>query len=134
MVVWTVPVFGIVMGFICLVTSGRLWRDIGKSHMLMEKDNERQPPPESAAALSERDAEIRQLLQARNELRQRRGAATVDVEQELARLKTPTVDPALREEIREHVVARNHRRERAGKPALDVEVEVERVIAGLGGL
>ena len=62
--------------------------------------------------------EIRQLLEARNERRIRRGEPAIDIEQELARLTTiaPAIDPALREEIRQLVVARNHRRVRAGKP------------------
>ena len=86
--------------------------------------------------MAERDTEIRQMLEARNERRARRGEPPVDVEQELTRLTTPApaIDPALREEIRQLVVARNHRRVRAGKPPLDVEAEIEREIAGLGGL
>jgi hypothetical protein len=84
--------------------------------------------------VAERDAEIRQLLEARNERRARRGEAPIDVDSELARLTAPAVDPELREEIRQLVVARNHRRVRAGKPPLDVEAEIEREIASLGEL
>jgi hypothetical protein len=133
-IVWTVPIFGIVVGLVCLVTSGRLWEQIGRNRLVMDDDEEPQPEAGSAAALRERDAEIRQLLEARNRLRQRRGGVTVDVEQEISRLTAPQVDEGLREEIRQHVIARNHRRSRAGKPALDVEVEVERTIAGLSKL
>ena len=74
------------------------------------------------------------MLEARNARRARRGEAPVDVEQELARLTAPAVDPELREEIRQLVVARNHRRVRAGKPPLDVEAEIEREITALGEL
>ena len=48
------------------------------------------------AAALERDTEIRQLLEARNARRVRRGEAPVDVEQELRRLTAPLVDAALR--------------------------------------
>ena len=54
------------------------------------------------------------------------------MEQELARLTAPQIDPELRAEIRDLVIARNHRRERAGKPPLDVDAEVEREIARFG--
>ena len=85
--------------------------------------------------MAERDTEIRQMLEARNERRARRGeppdrrrAGADEADHAGA-----AVDPALREEIRQLVVARNHRRVRAGKPPLDVEAEIEREIAGLGG-
>ena len=89
---------------------------------------------EPGAALLERDAEIRQLLEARNARRERRGEQPLDIEEELARLTAPQIDGALRAEIRDLVIARNHRRARAGKPPLDVEAEIEREIQGLSGL
>ncbi len=82
----------------------------------------------------ERDTEIRQLLEARNARRRRRGQPEVDVERELAQLTAPAIDPELRQEIRDLVLARNHRRARQGKPPLDVEAEIEREIAGLHGV
>ena len=82
----------------------------------------------------ERDTEIRQLLEARNARRLRRGEQPLDVEQELARLTAPRIDGALRAEIRDLVIARNHRRARKGQPPLDVDAEIEREIAGLSGL
>ena len=87
-------------------------------------------------ASAERDAEIRQLLTARNERRARRGEEPVDVEAELQRLTAPaaqTVDAGLREEVRSLVVARNERRARQGKKPLDVEVEIERQLRELTG-
>jgi hypothetical protein len=54
------------------------------------------------------------------------------VDEELARLTAPALDPALREEVRQLVVARNERRERQGKEPLDVEAEVERQLRDLG--
>ena len=88
----------------------------------------------SAAALRERDEEIRQMLEARNSRRVRRGEQPLDVDEELAKLTAPQIDPELRAEIRDLVIARNYRRARAGKPPLDVEAEIEREIAELGNL
>ena len=86
------------------------------------------------SASQERNAEIRQMLEARNARRARRGEPPLDVEQELARLTAPMIDPELRGEIRDLVIARNKRRERLGKPPLDVEAEIEREIADLTDL
>ena len=80
----------------------------------------------------ERDAEIRQMLGARNARAAARGEAEVDVEDELQRLTAPAVDPGLREEVRELVVARNRRREARGEAPLDVEAEVERQLREFG--
>ena len=100
----------------------------------MDGEGAREPTPGSAAALLERDTEIRQLLEARNARRLRRGEQPVDVELELKRLTAPAIDPELRAEIRDLVIARNHRRARAGKPPLDVEAEIEREITELQSL
>ena len=126
-VIWVVCVLGVLIAVGLLIASRKTWEDFGKGRLVMDRDS---------SDATERDTEIRQLLEARNERRARRGEAPVDVDDELARLTTPapTVDPALREEIRQLVVARNHRRVRAGKPPLDVESEIEREIAGLSGL
>ena len=55
------------------------------------------------------------MLEARNARRARRGEPPIDVDEELARLTAPAIDPELREEIRELVIARNPRR--AGRQA-----------------
>jgi hypothetical protein len=130
-VIWAVCVLAVLIALGMLIATRKTWEDFGKGQFQMDRDS----PDISGAAVAERDTEIRQLLQARNERRARRGEAPIDVEDELARLTTPqpAVDPALREEIRQLVVARNHRRVRAGKPPLDVEAEIEREIAGLSG-
>src|SRR5205807_3974534 len=133
-VLWIVCGVGIVVAVVLLILSGKVWEDFGKGGLLMDRDMVRGPVPGTAAANVERDAEIRQLLEARNLRRARRGEDPIDVEQELARLTAPQIDPELRAEIRDLVIARNHRRERAGKPPLDVEAEIEREIAGLSGL
>jgi hypothetical protein len=100
----------------------------------MDRDVSRSAQPSSAAGLRERDEEIRQMLEARNARRARRGEEPVDVEQELRRLTAPQIDAQLRLEIRQLVEARNYRRARAGKPLLDVDAEVEREISKLGDL
>ena len=119
-----------------MIAGRKTWEDFGKGRFVMDRDPGQGARPGAGAELAERDVEIRQMLEARNARRARRGEAPIDVEDELARLTTPqpAVDPALREEIRQLVVARNHRRVRAGKPPLDVEAEIEREIAGLSGL
>jgi hypothetical protein len=127
-VIWVVCVLALVIALGVLFASRNTWEDYGKGQFVMDHDAHR----DSGAA--ERDDEIRQMLDARNQRRERRGEAPVDVDSELARLTAPAIDPALREEIRQLVVARNHRRIRAGKPPLDVEAEIEREITSLGGL
>ena len=121
-----------VLAVVSLVLSGRTWEDYGKNRLLLDTESSQGPKPGSAAALLERDDEIRQLLEARNARRLRRGEQPVDVEQELRRLTKPQIDAGLRAEIRELVIARNHRRARLGKPPLDVDAEIEREIVSLG--
>ncbi len=133
-VIWIVCGLGLIAAFAGLILSGKTWEEYGKDHLLMERDAARGPAAGSAAALLERDSEIRQMLEARNARRLRRGEEPIDIEQELARLTAPQIDPELRSEIRDLVIARNHRRARAGKPPLDVEAEIEREIADLRDL
>jgi hypothetical protein len=131
-VLWIVCILGILAAVVALIRSGKTWDELGKGRFVLDRDaSARGPRPASPAALVERDAEIRQLLEARNLRRRRRGEAPIDVEQELARLNAPQVDPELRDEIRSLVIARNYRRARAGKPPLDVEAEIEREIEKL---
>jgi hypothetical protein len=125
---------GLLVAFAALVTGGKTWEEFGKSRLLLDRDIASATKPGSAAALLERDVEIRQLLEARNARRIRRGEAPIDVEQELRRLTAPQIDGELRGEIRQLVIARNHRRVRQGHPPLDVEAEVQREIESLGNL
>jgi hypothetical protein len=118
---------------VALLLGRRTWEDYGRNHLIMERSP---PGPRggAAAALSERDEEIRQMLEARNARRRRRGEPELDVEAEISRLTGPALDDELRAEIRDLVLARNHRRARQGKPPLDVEAEIERQIAALSDL
>jgi hypothetical protein len=136
-VVWVVCGVAVFAGFAGLFFTRKAWDEYGKNHLVRDTDESLAPASGSPAALLERDVEIRQLLDARNERRHRRGEPPIDVERELARLtapqpdSAPQFDAALRAEIRDLVVARNHRRARTGKPPLDVDAEIERQIADL---
>lgn len=132
-VLWIVCIAGAVVAVVGLVATRKTWDDFGKDGLLLDSELPRRAST-SAAALRERDDEIRQMLEARNARRVRRGEQPLDVEAEFARLTAPQIDPELRAEIRELVVARNYRRTRAGKPPLDVEAEIEREIGELGKL
>jgi Spy/CpxP family protein refolding chaperone len=104
-----------------LVTSGGSYDQIGGGRMSL--DRQATPP--------EREAEIRQMLEARNRRRVARGEAPLDVDAELRALTTQA-DPELREEIRELVEARNARRVARGEEPLDVEAEIDRRLRELG--
>jgi len=133
-VIWVVCGIGILAAVFGLVTAGKTWEEMGKSRLLLERDLPRGAGQTSAAAIMERDTEIRQMLEARNVRRARRGENPIDIEEELKRLTAPKIDSELRSEIRQLVIARNHRRARQGKPPLDVEAEIERQIVALGNL
>jgi len=109
-----------------LVTSGGSYDQIGSGGMYEA------PPPPASVSSAERDAEIRQMLAARNARRVARGEAPVDVEAELRALTAPAADAGLRDEVRELVQARNARRVARGEAPLDVEAEVERTLRELG--
>ena len=128
-IVWVVAIVGAIVAVITLVGTGRSLREIGGGGIVGDGDG----GPADAAA--ERHEEIRQMLEARNARRVRRGEAPLDVEAERAALDRPPpaagVDDELREEIREHVLARNARGVRDGAEPLDVEAEIERRIRDL---
>jgi hypothetical protein len=107
--------------------SGRMYRGIGASDLVMQRETAT-AAPDSAEAREE----IRQMLEAKSARRQARGEEPLDVEAEMRSLMEPGLDdPALREEVRQLVVARNERRMRQGKEPLDVEAEVERQLRSL---
>jgi hypothetical protein len=133
-VLWIVCILAAIGAFAALVTGRKTWKDYGKGGLSLDGDASGGPAPGPALASQERNEEIRQMLEARNARRARRGEPQLDVEQELARLTAPMIDPELRGEIRDLVIARNKRRERLGKPPLDVEAEIEREIADLTDL
>jgi hypothetical protein len=131
-VIFAVVGISVVLAVISLFFRGKVYDQIGRGGI--GDDREIRPSAASGGAvdLGERDAEIRQMLGAHNARAAARGEAEVDVEQELARLTAPAVDPALREEVRELVIARNRRREARGEAPLDVDAEVERQLREFG--
>jgi hypothetical protein len=135
-VIIAVVVFGALVAVITFLSTGRLYDQIGRGAFSIDEERGRGHPAGGGGggghSARERDDEIRQLLQARNERRQRRGESPLDVEAELARLTAPAIDPELRAEIRQLVIARNERRMRAGQEPLDVDAEVERQVRELG--
>jgi hypothetical protein len=125
-----VVVVGGVAALVAFLGAGRIYEQIGRGILSLDTG----PDERAGATAAMREEEIRQLLEARNERRARRGEDPLDVEAELRELTRPRVDPALLREIRDLVVARNERRARRGEPPLDVEAEVEREIQELGNL
>jgi hypothetical protein len=125
---------------LAFITVGPLLEQLGKGRFALRMER---PPPESgpggAGSAEEREAEIRQMVQAKAYRQESRGERPLDVDAETRRLlddrpATLASDPGLVEEVRSLVVARNERRERQGKEPLDVEAETERQLRELEDL
>jgi hypothetical protein len=125
--------------------AGNALRQVGKGAFSVEFESDMpqklRDTDAEAADLSEREDEIRQLLEAKAYRQESRGEEPIDIDSELDRLlseessaQPPSDDAALREEVRQLVVARNARRERQGKEPLDVDAEVERQLRELENL
>ncbi|HEY6399664.1 MAG TPA: hypothetical protein VIX82_19635, partial [Solirubrobacteraceae bacterium] len=65
----------LVVAVLALVWSRRTWEEFGRRGLSLDSDpaGSAEPPPGSAAAAAERESEIRELLEARNARRARRG-------------------------------------------------------------
>ncbi len=134
LVVFGVVIVGAIVAVIAVFSNGDIYSQIGKGGLFEDDDRRGTSRPTVAHSGPVRETEIRQMLQARNERRVRRGEQPLDVEAELARLDSPgAFDPALIGEIRDLVIARNERRVRRGEHPLDVETEVRRQVGELGG-
>jgi hypothetical protein len=132
-VVIVVSILGIVGALVAFVGSGKLYEQVGKGGLSIERDPAAGPPPGSAAARAEAEAEIRQLVEAKSARREARGEPPLDVDAEVAALTQPQgQDEALRDEVRQLVIARNERRARRGEEPLDVEAEVDRQLRDIG--
>jgi hypothetical protein len=132
-VVIVVSILGIVGAVVAFVGSGKLYDQVGKGGLSIERDPAAGPPPGSAAARAEAEAEIRQLVEAKSARREARGEPPLDVDAEVAALTQPQgQDEALRDEVRQLVIARNERRVRRGEEPLDVEAEVDRQLRDIG--
>jgi hypothetical protein len=127
-----VVVFAAIVAIVTFVGTGRAYDQIGRGGLSLGDGTDRPArEPAPAMAAGERDAEIRQMLEARNARRVRRGEEPVDIDAEMAALTRPTADPGLAVEVRQLVEARNARRVRRGEEPLDVEAEVARRLRDL---
>ena len=106
-------------------------------------DHDRPPPASDLGATmsrAAREAEVRQMLEAKAFRQIERGETPIDIDAELRRLSAPAgdrrakADPALVAEVRQLVVARNERRARQGKEPLDVDAEIARQLRDLESL
>jgi hypothetical protein len=144
---------GVVLAFTCIVAPlagivfrrvGGGWEGVGGGPFSLLHDSPPRrgggPPQQVDPAIQA--AEVRQMLQAKSDRRQRRGEAPLDVEAEAERLlaepapsedREGRMDAELRAEVRQLVVVRNERRMRAGEEPLDVEAETERQLADFVG-
>jgi hypothetical protein len=121
-----------IVAVITFALTDKTYAQIGRGALSLD-----QPTAAEPVSSAVRDDEIRQMLEARNERRVRRGQEPLDIEAELATLVRPSAaaleaDPALVADVRDLVVARNERRIRQGKEPLDVDAEVARQLRDLG--
>ena len=126
-VIVVVVVIGAIVAVFTVAGSGRAYDEIGRGGLSLRDGSDRPArEPTPAVAAGERDAEIRQMLEARSARRVRRGGEPLDVDAEFAALTRGDLDPGIAVEVRQLVEARNARRVRQGKEPLDVEAEVAR--------
>ena len=116
-----------VVAVITFAMTEKTYAQIGRGALSLD-----QPARNETVSSLVRDDEIRQMLEARNDRRVRRGQEPLDIEAELAALMRPVADPALAAEVRDLVIARNERRVRMGREPLDVDAEVARQLRELG--
>lgn len=133
-VVIVVAIGGVLIAAYTLMGSGKVYDEIGKGQYAIDAEKVPSgPEPGTPAGDAERDDELRQMLEARNARREKRGEELLDVDAEISRLTAEAEPPAgddaaLREEVRQMVLSRNARLVRQGKEPLDVEAEVDRQI------
>jgi len=137
-VLFVVVAAGVVLALVSVLTSSSSYRQIGRGGLSIGEDRPLEPPraggspaPLTTGQEAEREAEIRQMLEARSARRTARGEAPGDVDAELRELLRPAADPGIEAEVRELVVSRNARRIARGQEPLDVEAEVARRLRDL---
>jgi hypothetical protein len=133
-----------IAAIIFIAGAGNALKEVGKGQFSVDFDSDAPRPLRDSDAEETspemREAEIRQLLEAKAYRQSSRGETPLDVDSELERLMTektsaaPGEDPQLRAEVRQLVIARNERRARQGKEQLDVEAEIERQLRELENL
>jgi hypothetical protein len=143
-VIWIVVLVVAPIAAVLFAGAFGLLDELGRGDLAIDESPPRPDPrPGSPLALAEREAEIRQLVQARHDRRVGRGQEGIDVDAEVSRLlaldqesapdEDERQDAALREEVRQLVFARNERRLARGEAPLDVEAEVDRQLEELSG-
>ncbi len=132
-----------VAGVFFVLGAGSALRQIGKGQFAIEQELPQKQGGSGSMPVSRevREAEIRQMVEAKAYRREARGGEPIDVEAEVQRLLADTPAPSslgkdkgLRDEVRQLVIARNERRQRQGKEPLDVEEEIERQLRELENL
>jgi len=131
------------LGFISFLGAGEALKQVGKGPLSIEQElPQSRGGPVRKVTAAEREAEIRQFLEARAYRQEARGQEPVDVDAEVKRLmeadkattSSLTADAQLVSEVRDLVIASNARRQRMGKEPLDIEAEVQRQLAELESL
>jgi hypothetical protein len=127
-------------GVAFILGAGSALRQIGKGQFAIEQELPQKESSAMPVSREVREAEIRQMVEAKAYRREARGGEPIDVEAEVERLlddaPAPSLgnDEGLRDEVRQLVIARNERRQRQGKEPLDVDEEVERQLRELENL
>ena len=122
--------------------AGAAFKQIGKGRSRSSRRCRRRWRARAAGPAEVRDAEIRQLLEAKAYRQAARGETPLDVEAEMERIRAEESgtgsslrkDAQLVAEVRELVEASNARRIRMGREPLDVDAEVERQLTELESL
>jgi hypothetical protein len=142
LVVAGVVAAGVLIALLCAGTSRGLYDRVGRGGLFSGGA----PPADGEGSDAERDEEVRQMLDARGDLRARRAARAPGAGPPAPRSADPTAAPATTapehpppatgppvsaapaavEELRQLVVARNARRRRRGLDPLDIDAEVAR--------
>ena len=144
MIILLIVIVVLPIAAIAFAGAGSALKTLGKGQWAIE----REPPPargltDSRAAVPRavREAEIRQMIEAKSYRREARGEAPLDVDAEVQRLLDETdaggsvaMDRELRDEVRQLVIARNERRMRRGEKPLNVDEEIERQLRDLENL
>jgi hypothetical protein len=142
-VILVIVLAAIPIGALSFALSGTAFKQIGRGRFSVEFEHDlphKVTDSDADASAAVRDAELRQLLEAKAYRQRARGEEPLDVDAEMERIRAEEAagpgadDPELVAEVRQLVVARNARRERRGEEPLDVEAEVERQLRELENL
>lgn len=143
LVVYATTAVYIASGLLSMLTAPNGYDQVGQGGLVGGKEERsagvdpRARAQRLIAEQAEREDDARQMLQARNERRARRGEPTLDVEVELARLQwlddglLQSPDAEVIDEIRQLMLLRNERRTAQGLEALDVDAGIAHTLGEL---